>query len=105
MRWNIPVALYQLQPDQSYQVQFQRTVSKTLLDFWRFHACLAVTPPLLDLSVGNNHYIGPLKDFDQYYFDVSEKEVFKEAGVDADGEKIGSVEKKLIIKKIYYLCF
>lgn len=42
------------------------------------------------------------KDFDKYYFDVTEKEVFKPSGEkDADtGEQLGVVEKKLIVKKI-----
>ena len=41
-------------------------------------------------------------DFDKYYYDVTEKEVFKPTGEkDADtGEELGVIEKKLIVKKI-----
>lgn len=41
-------------------------------------------------------------DFDKYYYDITEKEVFKETGeVDPDtGEKLGVVEKKFLVKKI-----
>lgn len=40
-------------------------------------------------------------DFDKYYLDVSEKEVFKASGeVDPEtGEALGTIEKKLIVKK------
>lgn len=40
-------------------------------------------------------------DFDKYYLDVTEKEVFKATGeVDPEtGEQLGVVEKKLVIKK------
>lgn len=40
------------------------------------------------------------KDFDKYYYEVEEKDVFKETGVDADGDHTGVIEKKLIVKKI-----
>lgn len=41
------------------------------------------------------------KDFDKYYFDVKEIEVFKATGQkDEDGSELGVAEKKLIIKKI-----
>lgn len=41
------------------------------------------------------------KDFDKYYFDVKEVEVFKATGqVDEDGNELGAAEKKLIVKKI-----
>lgn len=42
------------------------------------------------------------KDFDKYYLDVSEKEVFKSTGEKdpETGEDLGVIEKKLIVKKI-----
>lgn len=42
------------------------------------------------------------KDFDKYYLDVTEKEVFKSTGEKdpETGEDLGVIEKKLIIKKI-----
>ena len=41
------------------------------------------------------------KDFDKYYYDVTEKEVFKDTGEkDEDGNALGTIEKKLIVKKI-----
>lgn len=41
------------------------------------------------------------KDFDKYYYDVKEVEVFKATGqVDEEGNELGTAEKKLIIKKI-----
>lgn len=41
------------------------------------------------------------KDFDKYYLDVTEKEVFKDSGEkDEEGNSLGVVEKKLIVKKI-----
>lgn len=42
------------------------------------------------------------KDFDKYYIDVTEKEVFKPTGEkDPDtGEALGVIEKKLLLKKI-----
>lgn len=41
------------------------------------------------------------KDFDKYYLEVSEKEVFKDSGEkDEEGNRLGISEKKLIIKKI-----
>lgn len=39
-------------------------------------------------------------DFDKYYFDIKEKDVFKKVSVDADGEELGVIEKKFIVKKI-----
>lgn len=41
-------------------------------------------------------------DFDKYYLEVTEKEVFKESGeVDPDTkDKLGTIEKKLIVKKV-----
>lgn len=41
-------------------------------------------------------------NFDKYYYEITEKEVFKESGeVDPDtGEKLGTIEKKFIAKKI-----
>lgn len=40
-------------------------------------------------------------DFDKYYLEVSEKEVFKDTGEkDEEGNSLGISEKKLIIKKI-----
>ena len=42
------------------------------------------------------------KDFDKYYYEVSEIDVFKESGqVDPDtGDKLGVIEKKVVSKKI-----
>lgn len=40
------------------------------------------------------------KDFDKYYDDVSIKEVYRSAGIDADGVEYGVLERKLVIKKI-----
>lgn len=41
------------------------------------------------------------KDFDKYYLDITEKEVFKSTGEkDEEGNDLGVSEKKLIIKKI-----
>lgn len=42
------------------------------------------------------------KDFDKYYYEISEKEVFRDSGeVDPDtGDRLGVVEKKFVVKKI-----
>ena len=42
------------------------------------------------------------KDFDKYYYDISEKEVFKATGEKdpETGDPLGTVEKKFIVKKI-----
>lgn len=45
-------------------------------------------------------YVGK-SDFDKYYYDVKEVEVFKATGqIDEDGNELGCSEKKLIVKKI-----
>ena len=38
--------------------------------------------------------------FDTYYYDIQDKDVFRKAGVDSEGEEFGIVEKKFIVKKI-----
>lgn len=38
-------------------------------------------------------------EFDKYYFDIDYKEVYKKAGIDAEGEEFGVIEIKPIIKK------
>lgn len=39
-------------------------------------------------------------DFDQYYYDIQDKDVFRKAGIDSDGEEYGVIEKKFIVNKI-----
>lgn len=44
--------------------------------------------------------VAPKKsDFDKYYIDPEYKDVYKKAGVDADGEEFGVIETKVIIRK------
>lgn len=38
-------------------------------------------------------------DFDQYYQDISYKEIYRKVGVDSDGEEYGVIEVKPIVKK------
>lgn len=39
------------------------------------------------------------EEFDKYYFDPEYREVYRKAGVDAEGEEYGVIETKVIIKK------
>lgn len=55
----------------------------------------------IDASPFKSRYNAPAKkDFDKYYDDVSVKEVYRSAGIDADGVEFGVIERKLIVKKI-----
>lgn len=38
-------------------------------------------------------------DFDKYYFDIEYKEVYRKAGIDADGEEFGVIETRAVVKK------
>lgn len=38
-------------------------------------------------------------DFDKYYYDIEYKEVYKKAGIDADGEEYGVIETRAVVKK------
>ena len=50
--------------------------------------------PFLDRVTLSKH-----DEFDQYYLDVSYKEVYRKAGIDDNGEEFGVIDVKPIVKK------